>query len=366
MTRRNSARPWRQAAADLSLGNDGVMGGTSAAAGGRARLLALARSGDQEAFADLVGPYLHELHVHCYRMLGSFQDAEDVMQEVLVRAWQHLGRFERRSSLRQWMYRIATNRCLTFQARAATAQAFGTGPVPPPPNAPDVEVVALQPYPDTRLGALPENDPQARYDLRESVDLAFLAAIQLLPARQRALLLRDVLAFSAAETAGLLDTTVAGVNSALQRGRAALQQHRAAGRLRPDRPAASSVVERSILHRYLAAWRACDIAALVDLLREDALLTMPPFPLAYRGREAIAQFLATVPAGGRLDQITLVPARANRQPAVAAYIRDPGSRRATAYGIMVLTIDGSVIGEITGFADPALFPLFGLPSHLEA
>jgi RNA polymerase sigma-70 factor, ECF subfamily len=124
-------------------------------------------------------------------------------------------------------------------------------------------------------------------------------------------------------------------------------------------------VERSILHRYLAAWRACDIAALVDLLREDALLTMPPFPLAYRGREAIAQFLATVPADGCLDQITLVPTRANVQPAVAAYIRDPGGRRANAYGIMVLTIDGTAIGEITGFADPALFPFFGLPGHLE-
>ena len=340
------------------------MGGTNAAE--PARLLALARSGDQQAFADLVAPYLHELHVHCYRMLGSFQDAEDVMQEVLVRAWRHLGRFEHRSSPRQWMYRIATNRCLTFRARAAPAPGFGAGPAPPPPNAPDVEVVALQPYPDSRLGVLPAYDPQARYDLRESVDLAFLAAIQLLPARQRAvLLLRDVLAFSAAETAGLLDTTVAGVNSALQRGRAALQEHRAAGRLRPDRPAASSAVERSILHRYLAAWRACDIAALVALLREDALLTMPPFPLAYRGREAIAQFLATVPAGGRLDQITLVPTRANVQPAVAAYIRDPGGRRATAYGIMVLTIDGTAIGEITGFADPALFPFFSLPGHLE-
>ena len=341
------------------------MGGTSAPPD-PAQLLALARSGDQQAFADLVGPYLRELHVHCYRMLGSFQDAEDVMQEVLVRAWRHLDRFENRSSVRQWLYRIATNRCLTFQARAATATA-GAGLVPPPPNAPEVEVVALQPYPDSRLGLLPDHDPQARYDLRESVDLAFLSAIQLLPARQRAvLLLRDVLAFSAAETAGLLDTTVAGVNSALQRSRTALHGHRATGRLRPDQRAESSAVERSLLRRYLAAWHACDIPALVALLREDALLTMPPYPLAYRGREAIAQFLATVPAGGRLDQITLVPTRANMQPAVAAYVRDPGSRRATAYGIMVLTIDGSVIGEITGFADPALFPFFGLPGYLEA
>jgi RNA polymerase sigma-70 factor (ECF subfamily) len=340
------------------------MGGTGAAPD-PARLLVQARSGDQQAFADLVGPHLRELHVHCYRMLGSFQDAEDVTQEVLLRAWRHLDRFENRSSVRQWLYRIATNRCLTFQARAATPPP-GAGPLPPP-NAPDVEVVALQPYPDSRLGVLSDHDPQARYDLRESVDLAFLSAIQLLPARQRAvLLLRDVLAFSAAETAGLLDTTVAGVNSALQRGRAALHEHRAAGRLRPGQRAESSAIERSILHRYLSAWHACDIPALVALLREDALLTMPPFPLAYRGREAIAQFLATVPVGGRLDQILLVPTKANMRPAVAAYVRDPGGRPATAYGIMVLTIDGSVIGEITGFADPALFPFFGLPGHLEA
>jgi RNA polymerase sigma-70 factor (ECF subfamily) len=343
-----------------------VVGDTIATAR-RARLLALARSGDQQAFADLVGPYLRELEAHCYRMLGSVQDAEDVMQEVLVRAWRYLDSFGHRSSVRNWLYRIATNRCLTFQARAATAPALGAGPIPPRPNAPDVEVVALQPYPDARLDPLSGHDPQARYDLAESVDLAFLSTIQLLPARQRAvLLLRDVLAFSAAETADLLDTTVAGVNSALQRSRAALEEHRASGRLRPDQRAESSAVERSILGRYLAAWQACDIAALVALLREDALLTMPPFPMAYRGRKAIAQFFATVPAGGRLDQITLVPTRANRQPAVAAYIRDPGGRRATAYGIMVFTIDGTAIGEITGFADPALFRFFGLPGHLEA
>ncbi len=331
------------------------------------RLLALARSGDQQAFASLVGPYQGELQVHCYRMLGSIQDAEDVMQEVLVRAWRHLGRFEHRSSVRNWLYRIATNRCLTFQARAATGPAFGTGLVPPRPNAPDVEVVALQPYPDSRLDQLAEHDPQARYDLQESVDLAFLSTIQLLPARQRAvLLLRDVLTFSAAETASLLDTTVAAVNSTLQRGRAVLQEHRASGRLRSERPAASSAAERSILDRYLAAWHACDIPALVALLREDAVLTMPPFPMAYRGRDAIGQFFATVPAGGRLDQITLVPVRANRQPAVAAYVRDPDGGRATAYGIMVFTVDGTMIGEITGFADPALFRFFGLPRHLES
>ncbi len=357
----DGASPGRAALPGTRSGQDGPAPPDSA------RLVALARSGDQLAFEALVGPFQRELQVHCYRMLGSVQDAEDVMQEVLVRAWRHLDRFEHRSSVRNWLYRIATNRCLTVQARAATSPAVGTGLVPPRPNAPDVEVVAVQPYPDSRLEHLPEHDPQGRYDLRESVGLAFLSAIQLLPARQRAvLLLRDVLAFSAAETAGLLDTTVAAVNSALQRGRAVLQEHRASGRLRPERPAVSSAAERSILDRYLAAWHACDIPALVTLLREDALLTMPPFPMAYRGREAIAQFFATVPAGGRLDQITLVPTRANRQPAVAAYVRDPDGGGAAAYGIMVLTLDGTMIGEITGFADPALFPFFGLPGHWES
>lgn len=329
----------------------------------------------ESAFADLVEPYLRELQVHCYRMLGSVQDAEDVMQEVLLRAWRHLDGFEQRSSLRSWLYRIATNRCLTARARAVRPAALPGGPVPPPPNAADVEVTGLQPYPDARLDQVPAGDPAARYDLAESVGIAFLTTIQLLPPRQRAvLLLRDVLTFSAAETAGLLDCTVASVNSALHRARGALDQARASGRLR-DRAAArpgtaagpltTSAAERSLLDRYTAAWHACDIPGLVALLREDALLTMPPFPGGYRGREAIARFFATVPAGGRLEQITLRPTRANRRPAVAAYLRDPGGG-STAYGIMVLTVDGTAISEITGFADPALFPLFGLPSRLEA
>lgn len=239
--------------------------------------------------------------------------------------------------------------------------------MPPPSNAPEVEVVDLQPYPDARLVGLPELDPAACYDLRESVDLAFLSIIQLLPARQRAvMLLRDILAFSAAETAQLLDISVAAANSASQRARKTLDQHRATGRLKDTHTVVSSEVERSLLDRYLTAWYACNIPALVALVRENALLTMPPFPMAYRGRDAIATFFATAPAGGHLDRITLVATHANFQPAFAAYVRDPDGIGASAYGIMVLALDGDSIAEITGFSDPGLFPLFGLPDRLEA
>jgi RNA polymerase sigma-70 factor (TIGR02960 family) len=323
-------------------------------------LLARARAGDEDAFGVLIAPYLRELHVHCYRMLGSVHDAEDVMQEVLMRAWRHLDAFDGRGSVRGWLYRIATNRCLTARSRAAAAPAPAPSPQPPPPNATDVEVTALAPYPDAWLAELASpDDPAARYELRESVELAFLTVIQLLPPRQRAvLLLRDVLGFSAAETAQILRSSQASVTSALQRARATVETHRASGRLRPA-SAPRPGVQRALADRFTAAWHAGDIPALVSVLAEDCLLTMPPAPLAYRGREAIGTFFATVPAAGDLAAIRLVPVRANQQPAVAAYMRDGGTVQ--AYGIMVLTIHGDTIGEITGFADPSLFPLFGLP-----
>jgi RNA polymerase sigma-70 factor (ECF subfamily) len=263
--------------------------------------------------------------------------------------------------VRGWLYRIATNRCLTARSRAAAA-APALSPAPPPPNALDVEVTALQPYPDEWLRELAgPGDPAVGYEVRESVQLAFLTVIQLLPPRQRAvLLLRDVLGFSAAETAQILQASPAAVTSALQRARAALQAYRASGRLRPASAPAPGA-ERALADRFTAAWHAGDIPALVAVLAEDCLLTMPPAPLAYRGRDAIGAFFATVPASGDLAAIRLIPIRANDQPAVAAYVRDGGI--AAAYGIMVLTIQAGLIGEITGFANPSLFSLFGLPQQ---
>jgi len=329
-------------------------------------LLSQARAGDKDAFGAVVAPFLRELHVHCYRMLGSVQDAEDVLQEVLVRAWRHLGSYDGRSSFRRWLYRIATNRCLTSRSRAAAMPApvpvLSAAPLTPPPsNAPDVEVTALQPYPDEWLSELVgHEDPADQYELRESVQLAFLTVIQLLPPRQRAaLLLRDVLSFSAAETAQILQTSPASVNSALQRARATVEGHRASGRLRPvSTDAAAACI---LADRFTTAWHAGDIPALVTVLAEDCLLTMPPLPGAYRGRHAIAAFFGTVPATGDIAAIGLVPIRANGQPAVAAYMR--AGDRAEAYGIMVLTAADGQISEITGFADPSLFPLFGLPQQ---
>ena len=327
-------------------------------------LLARAGAGDKDAFGVLVAPYRRELQVHCYRMLGSVQDAEDVLQEVLMRAWRHLGGYDGRGSLRGWLYRVATNRCLTSRSRAAAAPAplpalSAASPAPPPPNAPDVEVTALQPYPDEWLSELTgPDDPAASYELRESVQLAFLTVIQLLPPRQRAaLLLRDVLGFSAAETAQVLQTSPASVTSALQRARATVESHRASGRLLPA--SADPTAARMLADRFTTAWHAGDIPSLVSVLAEDCLLTMPPLPLAYRGRHAIATFFGTVPAAGDIGAIGLVPVRANGQPAVAAYMR--AGHRAEAYGIMVLTVRKGQISEITGFADPSLFALFGLP-----
>jgi RNA polymerase sigma-70 factor (TIGR02960 family) len=240
-------------------------------------LLTRARAGDEDAFGLLVAPYLRELHVHCYRMLGSVHDAEDVLQEVLMRAWRYLDTFDERGPVRGWLYRIATNRCLTARSRAAAAPAVSPGPAPPPSNVSGIEVAALEPYPDEWLRELAGNgDPAARYEVRESVQLAFLTVIQLLPPRQRAvLLLRDVMAFPAAETARIPQASEAAVNSALQRARATLQAYQESGRIRPA-SLPDPGAERALAERFTAAWHACDIPALVSVLAEDCLLTMPP------------------------------------------------------------------------------------------
>ena len=329
--------------------------------------LTAARDGNEEAFRRLVDHYFRELHVHCYRILGSYQDADDAMQETLLRAWKHLGSFENRSSFRSWLYRIATNVCLTASARRREE-------LPPAPPALADAVAAstepithLSPYPDTLLDELEASwgNPVVQYDLRESVQIAFLAVVQLLPPRQRAvLILRDVLGWSASEVAELLDSTTASVNSALQRARATIDQQRLAGRLRTGRAVPSNDVERSLVQRYIEAWDAVDVGRLAGLLKRDAVLTMPPWPLRYEGRGAIAWFFATIPAGGALNRFRLVPTRANRQPALAVYRSDPGGEVYRAFNVLVLAVDGDAIAEMSVFHDLTLFPLLGLPSYL--
>jgi RNA polymerase sigma-70 factor (ECF subfamily) len=305
---------------------------------------------DEAAFRKLADAHARELHLHCYRMLGSFHDAEDALQETFLRAWRHIETFEERSSLRAWLYRIATNVCLrAAERRRPLAQG---------------ELVQA-PYPESLLDGLPDDvaGPEARYDLRESVNLAFLAAVQTLTPRQRAvLLLREVLGWSAREVADLLETSTASVNSALQRARATLDERRAQGRLGFAAP--TDEEEQSIVRRYVEAWDAVDIDGLVRLLKEDAIMTMPPFPQVYVGARTIGAFFATEPEGGRLDRIRLVPTRANRQPAVAAYVLDDEAGVYRAYGVMVLTLDGPLIAEIVGFADAGHFPTLDLPTEL--
>jgi RNA polymerase sigma-70 factor (ECF subfamily) len=330
--------------------------------------LAAALAGDPEAFRELTDQYTRELHLHCYRMLGSVHDAEDAMQETLLRAWRHLATFEGRSSFRAWLYRIATNVCLRQGRRRGTELPVLTkAQIEAIARSTEPEIT-LSPYPDTWLDELEAStgDPAATYDLRESVQLAFLAAVQLLPPRQRAvLILRDVLGWSAAEVAELLDSTTASVNSALTRARATLEQQRAAGRLQTGQRVPADEVERSLVRRYVEAWAVVDIGKLAGLLKSDVVLTLPPLPLRYTGREEVAAFLATTPADGALDQFRLLPTRANRQPAVAVYRLDPDGRTYRACGIHVLSTDGDAIAEITSFVDPTLVPVFGFPAELE-
>jgi RNA polymerase sigma-70 factor (ECF subfamily) len=288
-------------------------------------------------------------------MLGSLHDADDAIQETLVRAWRSQDRFEGRGTFRSWLYMIATNVCLSMATRRPLERNEGG-------------ITHLSPLPDVLLEELPsgEGDPAVRYDLHESVQLAFLAAIQLLPPRSRAvLILRDVLGWSAREVADLLEASVASVNSALQRARAALERERRDGRLATGRTVPPDAVAGRILRRFVRAWEAVDIEGLVALLREDAVLTMPPFPMRFVGAIQIAEFFSRVPAGGALDQIRLVPTRANDQPAVAAYMLAPEEGIHRAYGIMVLTFDADRIAEIVGFSEPPVFKAFGLPMQLE-
>ena len=313
---------------------------------GEARLLTAARAGDRSAFDRLVTGHRRALHLHCYRMLGSYHDAEEATQEALLRAWRGLATFEGRAPLRHWLYRIATTTCLNMRAgRTRLPVGFA-------------EVSHLTPYPDDLLDQLPaaDADPAAIAERRESVSLAFVAVLQCLPATQRAvLILRDVLSWPATEVADLLDTTVAAVNSALQRARATMRNNS------PRETATGSLPERDreVAQRFMSAWHHCDIPALAALLREDSIMRMPPEHVEILGRTEIVRFFATVPADGHLDRFRLRVTAANGCPAVAAYLPDHTGTSAP-YGLMVLTITGGVIAAITGFPDPSLFPIFGL------
>jgi RNA polymerase sigma-70 factor (ECF subfamily) len=327
--------------------------------------------GDREAFQALTELYRWELQVHCYRMLGSLHDAEDLVQETFLRAWRSIGRFEGRTSVRNWLYRIATNASLNAIARRRGTkrilpESYGPPAEHAPEGAPITEVAWLEPYPDALLEGVADTEPgpEARYEQHEAVQLAFVAAIQHLPARQRAvLLLRDVLGWSAAETAGLLDTSVASVNSALQRARATLEQRVPSED--DSSHAAPDDRQRAILMRYLTAWEGADLEGFVALLHEDAVLNMPPWPQWYRGRAAIR---ATFTWAWQHTEwpVRLVPVAANRQPGFAVYRRQHGGRVLNANAIWLFTFQHDEIATMTGFLDPKLFAAFGLPPTVSA
>jgi RNA polymerase sigma-70 factor (ECF subfamily) len=333
-------------------------------------LLRRARTGDEAAFADLADGFRSELQLHCYRIVGSVQDAEDLVQETLLAAWRGLERFEGRASVRSWLYRIATNRCLNALCdRGRRPQELPSLPedAPRPPQPSRLgEPVWLEPYPDILLEGLRDRSqqPGARYEAREAIGLAFVTALQRLPPRQRAVLvLRDVLGFHAAEVAEMLGVTEVSVNRALQRARQAVERTVPPGQ-REIAPLPGSRVERELVARFTSAFEAGDIPGVVALLTDNAVLTMPPEPFEFQGPLAIGQFLSTVPAGGALERFRLVPTRANGQPAFGCYLRDPHAAVLHAYGLMVLTVRGNRVAAITGFADPSVFRSFGLPRTL--
>jgi len=329
-------------------------------------LMTRAREGDGAAFGELTEPHRRELQVHCYRMLGSFADAEDALQDTMLAAWQGIEGFEGRASLRTWLYRIATNRCLNTRrsaGRRAGRQWNVPGAEPPEPTRLG-EVLWLEPYPDTLLDDVPDTPPgpEARYEQAESISLAFVTALQLLPPRQVAvLILRDVLGFHAGEVADMLGSTPASVNSALKRARAGLRCQQAEVYAGPA-PAVGSAAEEAIVARFTRAYTSGDLDALLALLTGDVFVSMPPIPFEYQGRDAAGRFFASLFAAGR--RMDLVPTRANRQPAFGAYLGVlAGIRHGT--GLFVLTLAGDRICALTRFENSVL-PSFGLPRSLPA
>jgi RNA polymerase sigma-70 factor (ECF subfamily) len=328
-------------------------------------LIARASAGDNDAFRDLTEPYRRELKVHCYRMLGSLQDAEDALQDTLLTAWRSLGGFEGRASIRTWLYRIATTRCLNALRTASRrpAKAWDIPGVEPPEPSALGEVVWLEPFPDALVaGAIDvPPGPEARYEQREAISLAFVTALQLLPRRQLAvLILRDVLGYHAHEVADMLDTTVESVNSALKRARASLQQRLPASVKREPPPAPDSPAEQLLVEKFVRAYASADIDALIALFTDDIRVSMPPIPNEYHGRDAAARLYTRLIRQGRTYEF--VPARANGQPALGTYLRAADGIRHAA-GFAVLSLAGDRISAVTRFENRVL-PWFDLPPTL--
>ena len=326
---------------------------------------------NQTDFAKLAEPYRRELQVHCYRMLGSLQDAEDLVQETLLRAWQKLDTYAGRASFRAWLYKIATNACLDAldrRPRRTVPQARQAASDPREPPAPPItEPIWLEPIPDDLLADV-EVGPEARYDARESITLAFLAALQVLPPRQRAvLILRDVLDLSAAQVAQLLELTVSSANSALHRARTTMAKHYHARGIENAEAKPSDEKTRLLLDRYMRAWEAADLDALIALFKEDAVYPMPPLPSWYQGKTAIRAFISSnILAGDARGRWKMVPTRANAGPALAWYMRDDASGIYGAFAIQVLTFEGELLADVTTFPSPALFRFFNLPGETRA
>jgi RNA polymerase sigma-70 factor (TIGR02960 family) len=326
--------------------------------------LARARAGDEDAFRELTDPHRRELQLHVYRMVGSAQDAEDLVQETLLAAWRGLEQFQERASIRAWLYRIATNRSLdALRASRRRPEEQRMTQMPEPTRW--SEPVWLEPYPDVLLEGIPDQapGPDALYETKESIALAFIVGLQHLPPQQRAVLvLRDVLGYRAAEVAEMLETTEASVNSLLRRTRAAFDSRLpAAGRERAPLP--NSKEERDLVGRFAETVENGDIDGMVALLTDDAWLTMPPLPHAYQGRDAIGAFLRGAEER-RGAPMRVVATRANNQPAFGCYLSRSESEAARAFSLFVLTLEGDRISAITWFADSSVFPHFGLPRIL--